>query len=311
MRALVVDHSKSAHLDLREVPDPVPAADQAVVKLAATSLNFGETFRSTIPETPEGTVLGWDATGVVVQAAADGSGPAVGEQVVTLGYDGAWAEYRATATRMIGVVPDGADLGAISTIPVAALTALHVLRLMGQTLGRRVMITGASGGVGRYAVQLAARSGAEVVAVTGNPAQEDGLRALGATEVISTPKEVQQPVYGVLDNVGGSQLVEGYEALHSFGRLYSVGNTSKVESVFGLVSLAPVGGLHGRRLENFYLLGEPATDFSADLTWLAAEVAAGRLEANVTWRGDWSRHAEATEALLGRRLHGKAVLEIS
>jgi NADPH:quinone reductase len=310
MRALVVDHSTPAHLDLREVPDPVAAPDQAVVKLSATSLNFGETYRSTFTETPEGTILGWDAAGVVVQAAADGSGPAVGEQVVTLGYDGAWAEYRATPARMIGIVPEGADLGAISTIPVAALTALHVLRLMGQTVGRRVMITGASGGVGRYAVQLAARAGAEVVAVTGNPALVDGLRALGATEVIGTPKEVQRPVYGVLDNVGGSQLVEGYEVLQPHGRLYSVGNSSKEESDFGLGSLAPANG-HGRRLENFYLLGEATTDFSADLTWLAAEVAAGRLEANVTWRGDWSRHAEATEALLGRRLHGKAVLDIT
>ncbi|MGW6278466.1 zinc-binding dehydrogenase [Kribbella sp. NPDC055071] len=310
MRALVVDHSSSDHLELRDVPLPFPGLDEAVVKVVATSLNFGEVALSRKPDMRDGCVLGWDAAGVVVEAAVDGSGPAVGERVVTLGYDGAWAEYRAASTRWIGLVPDGADLGVVSTIPVAALTALHVLRLMGQTVGRRVMITGASGGVGRYAVQLAARSGAEVVAVTGSSAQADALRMLGATEVVDTPAKVQRPVYAVLDNVGGEQLVEGYDALEANGRLISVGNASKGDSVFPPESLRPLGGRHGRRIENFYLLADCCTDFSADLTWLAAEVVAGRLDPAVSWRGDWSRHAEATDALLGRRLHGKAVLDV-
>lgn len=182
MRALVVDHAATAHLSPAEVADPVPAPGEALVRVQAVSLNYGEVKGATSPDTPDGAMIGWDAAGVVVQAAADGSGPAAGTPVVTLGEAG-WAELRAIPATRLGVVPDGADLGAVSTIPVAGLSALHVLRRMGQLLGRRVMITGASGGVGRYAVQLAARAGAEVVAISGNPAQERGLRALGAHEV--------------------------------------------------------------------------------------------------------------------------------
>jgi NADPH:quinone reductase-like Zn-dependent oxidoreductase len=208
-------------------------------------------------------------------------------------------------------VPDGADLGAVSTIPVAGLSALHVLRRMGQLLGRRVMITGASGGVGRYAVQLAARAGAEVVAISGNPAQEQSLRALGAHEVHTDPAKVDRAVFAVLDNVGGQQLVDAFAALQAGGVLVSVGRSSEADAVLPPEALVPTEGRHDRSIRTFFLFADPATDFSADLTWLAAEVAAGRLDPGISWRGPWTRYDEAAQALLDRRLHGKAVLDIN
>jgi NADPH:quinone reductase-like Zn-dependent oxidoreductase len=60
----------------------------------------------------------------------------------------------------------------------------------------------------------------------------------------------------------------------------------------------------------FFLFGDPATDFSADLAWLAAEVAAGRLDPGISRRGPWTGYDEAAQALLGHRLHGKAVLDV-
>ncbi|BCL25356.1 zinc-binding dehydrogenase [Streptomyces aurantiacus] len=200
--------------------------------------------------------------------------------------------------------------GALSTLPVAGLSALHVLRRMGSVLGRRVMVTGASGGVGRYAVRLAARAGAHVVAISRNPAQADGLRALGADEVHPEPAAVPQPVSAVLDNVGGQYLVGAFACLSVGGTLFSVGRSSEAPAVLPPEALQGDEGRHDRSIRTFYLVGDPTTDFSADLTWPAAEIAAGRLDPGISRRGAWTRHTEAVQALLGHRLHGKAVLDL-
>ncbi|UGT68656.1 zinc-binding dehydrogenase [Nocardia gipuzkoensis] len=310
MRALVVDHTAPAHLALAEVPEPEPGPGEALVRVEAVSLNYGEVKGATSPRTPDGTVIGWDAAGVVVKAAADGTGPAEGTRVVTLGEAGGWAEQRAVSATRLGIVPEDADFAAVSTVPVAGLSALHVLRRMGQLLGRRVMITGASGGVGRYAVQLAARAGAEVVAISRNPAQADGLRSLGAHEVHSDPGGVDRPVYAVLDNVGGQQLVDSFAAVQAGGTLISVGRSSDTDAVFPPDALLATDGRHDRSIRTFFLFADPATDFSADLTWLAAQIGAGRLDPGISWRGPWTRYAEAGRALLDHRLHGKAVLDV-
>ncbi|MEU8734192.1 zinc-binding dehydrogenase [Streptomyces tendae] len=310
MRALVVDHTSPGHLSLADVPEPRPDAHEALVRVEALSLNSGEVHEATRAQTPGGTVLGWDAAGVVVQAAADGSGPAEGERVVTLGEAG-WAELRAVPANRIGTAPYDADSGALSTVPVAGLSALHVLRRMGPVLGRRVMVTGASGGVGRYAVQLAALAGAHVVAISRNPDQADGLRALGAHEVLPEPAAARRPVSAVLDNVGGQYLVDAFAALSAGGVLYSVGRSSGADVVLSPEALLGDGGRHDRSIRTFFLLGDPTADFSGDLTWLAGEVAAGRLDPGISWRGPWTRHSEAVQALLDRRLHGKAVLDLT
>ncbi|AXK36100.1 alcohol dehydrogenase [Streptomyces armeniacus] len=309
MRALAVDHTSPGHLSLTDVPDPRPAAHEALVRVEAVSLNFGEVHGATRPEVPDGTVLGWDAAGVVVQAAADGSGPAEGARVVTLGETG-WAELRAVPAALLGTAPEDADPGALSTVPVAGLSALHVLRRMGSLLGRRVLVTGASGGVGRYAVQLAARAGAHVVAISRSSAQADGLRSLGAREVHPEPAAVREPVAAVLDNVGGRHLVDAFAALSAGGTLFSVGRSSEADAVLPPDALLGNEGRHDRSIRTFFLFGDPAAGFSADLTWLAGEIAAGRLDPGISWRGSWARHAEAVQTLLDRRLHGKAVLDL-
>ncbi|GAA4195583.1 zinc-binding dehydrogenase [Streptosporangium oxazolinicum] len=308
MRALLVDRSAPGGLRSGEVPDPDPAPNQALIRVTATSLNYGE-VKSGLENAPEGTVPGWDAAGVVERAAADGSGPAKGTPVVTLAGDGAWAEFRAVDTGLIGTVPRGADLGTVSTVPVAGASALRALRRLGPILGKRVLVTGATGGVGRYVVQLARLGGAHVTASTGDPAAHgDGLRALGAHEVVTEPSGVGHPVDGVVELVGGPQLVDAFGKLAAGGTLVSVGHVTDEAEHFPPGALIGDQGRHDRSIVTFYLLPGPGLD--TDLTWLAGQVATGDLDPQVAWRGGWDRAAEAIEALLGRRLHGKAVLDI-
>ncbi|MCP2165381.1 zinc-binding dehydrogenase [Goodfellowiella coeruleoviolacea] len=308
MRALVVDHAAPGNLVLGEAADPTPAPNQALVRVRAISLNYGE-VKFGLENAPDGTVLGWDAAGVVVQAAADGSGPAVGTPVVTLADGGAWAELRAVDTTMLSAVPATADLGAISTLPVAAGTALRALRRLGPVIGRRVLVTGATGGAGRYAVQLAARGGAHVVATATNPDHADGLRALGAHEVVRDPEELTERVFGVLDMVGGPVLVKAFAVLEGGGTLVNIGHTTGEPEVFEFGALLATDGRHDKSLTTYYLLDD-TVGLDRDLGWLAREVAGGRLDPQITWRGSWDQAVEATRALLERRLHGKAVLEL-
>lgn len=305
MRALVVCHERASGLRLQECPDPVPAPDQALVRSTATTLNFGEVVYG-ITAAPDGTVLGWDAAGVIVQPAADGSGPPAGTAVVSTGeHGGGWAQLRAVRTDLLAPVPEGADLGPAATVPVAAGSALRALRRLGLVLGRRVLITGASGGVGRFAVQLAARAGAEVVAVARDEYAEE-LARLGAARTISRPQQLAGTVDAAIDLVGGDVLVQAYRRLRDQGgALISVGRASREPIVFGPDAIA------GDRtsIQTFYLYAD-TTGLADDMTWLAGQVHRGHLDPGIGWRGSWQHIDDAVAALTERRLHGKAVLEI-
>lgn len=195
------------------------------------------------------------------------------------------------------------------TLPIAGLTALRVLRRLGPLVGRRVLVTGATGGVGRFAVQLAHRAGARVVAATSDPATfGDTLRELGADEVVDRPAAMRAGVDGVVDQVGGPVLVEAFRALAAHGTLVAVGHSSGVGESLAYGDLFGNGGRHDRSIVTFYL-GDTG-GFAADLTWLAEQVTTGSLDASPTWRGGLDRAEEAVRALLERRLHGKAVLDI-
>jgi len=297
MRALVYDPTAPSRLRMDSVAEPGPAAGQVLVDVEAVSVNFGEVVFHHGRE--PGGVIGWDAAGVVR------AGELAGARVVTFGWSGGWAERRVVDPGDLAVIPDGLDLGAAATLPVAGVTALRALRRLGPVVGRRVLVTGASGGVGRFAVQLAARAGAHVVAAVGTRARAQGLTALGAAEVVEDLDDIGEPVCGVLENVGGNQLAKAWGLLADGGTVQSIGMASQQPTTLDLEQARLLGGR--RRIEAFAVGSEP---FGPDLAYLVRLLAAGQLDPQIGWRGPWERAPEAVQALLDRRIRGKAVLDL-
>ena len=153
-------------------------------------------------------------------------------------------------------------------------------------------------------MQLAHQAGAHVIASVGSAARAEGLPELGADEVVSGLDGVA-PVFGVLDNVGGSLLAQAFARLEPGGSPQSIGMASGEPSTLDL-ELARRRGPNSR-IQAFNV----GDRFSADLAVLVALLAAGRLDPNVGWRGDWTQVGEAIAALRSRQVLGKAVLDLT
>jgi NADPH:quinone reductase-like Zn-dependent oxidoreductase len=307
MRALVARPSAPQGVELAEVEAPSPAPDHALVEVRAVSLNRGEARY--LPNREEDTVHGWDVAGVVREAAADGSGPQQGARVVGLVDEGAWAELAAVPTRRLAELPQDVSFEDASTLPVAGMTAVRALDVAGPLLGRRLLVTGASGGVGRFAVQLAHRGGAHVTAMASSPERAEGLSELGADELIFD-LDPEGPRYDVvIESVGGATLATAMTRLRSWGIVINFGISSGEDSTFNASAFYPQVGV---RLYGLRVFDELDRNDSAvrDLTFLVGEVAAGRLDTQVDLVSSWREAAAALEALIERRVRGKAVLTI-
>ncbi len=252
---------------------PVGPSD-VLIRVRAAAVNPGDIVATHTLEA--GNVPGWVAAGVVEQSAADGSGPAVGTPVVSLSVAGAWAQYRSAPTTLVAKLPEGISFGAAATLFIHGGTALRALRDLDVPPGGTVLITGANGGVGRFAVQLAASAGHRVYATVRAGADESEVRSLGAVDVLRSPAEAPVPLDGVIDVVGGPTLVEAFRRLDAGGTVISVGRASAQPSTFDAEDFQGAGGRHGRSIRTFYLDdGRPG--LAQDIEVLAAQVAAGEL----------------------------------
>ena len=117
-----------------------------------------------------------------------------------------WAERAAVPSHRMAALPGSVSFAAAAALPVAGLTAIRTLRHGAPLLGKRVFITGAGGGVGNLAVQLAARSGARVTAVVGSGVRAKVLDGLGAAEIVTSINQAQCRFELILEAAGGASL---------------------------------------------------------------------------------------------------------
>ncbi len=306
-RAVVVDPEAPGRLVIRPVPDPAPDRGEAVVRVKAISLNRGEVRRSGMAAA--GWRPGWDLAGTVERAAADGSGPRAGARVVGLLPEGAWAERVVVPTHALAELPDKVTFSQAATFPVAGLTALYGLAKRGQILGRRVLVTGATGGVGDFAVQLARLSGAHVTALVRRADQVAAVRQWGAHEVVVGEEVPPAPKYDlVLDSVGGRTLGTALVALERGGVAVTLGVSASAEVTFDARTFF-VGG-HAT-LYGFYLFVEVGAEpAGGGLRRLAELVAGGQVSPHVSLERPWAEIAQVAQDLIARRFPGKAVLTL-
>jgi NADPH:quinone reductase-like Zn-dependent oxidoreductase len=302
MRALVVDPSADLGIRFADVGEPPARSDQVLVDVRHVSLNRGDLNDARSGRLPVGAVLGADVAGIVVDPAANGRGAPTGGRVVGLA-SGAFATRAVVDLDAMTGVPEHVDLATAAALPVAGVAALQSLRAGGLARDMTVLITGASGGVGPIAVQLAKLAGARVIAAVGGTSNADQLRRLGAADVVTSLDEVDRPVDLVLDTVGGPMLVAAWDLLAPGGSLQSVGWASGTAATF-----APYSTVGPPKSLTSFLIG---AGVAADLGELVDLLASGTLEVSLGWRGSWDEYAAAAQALLDRRVFGKAVLDVS
>ena len=306
-RAVVVDPEAPGRLAIRTVADPATDRGEALVRVRAISLNRGEVRRAGVA--PAGWRPGWDLAGMVERPAADGSGPRAGARVVGLLPEGAWAERVAVPTHALAELPDKVTFSQAATFPVAGLTALHALGKGGLLLGRRVLVTGATGGVGDFAVQLARLAGAHVSASARRADQAQALRQWGAHEVVVGDEIPAAPKYDlIIESVGGRTLGTALGALARGGLCVTLGVSASAEVTFDTRAFFATGRT---TLYGFYIFSELGSEpASVGLRRLADLVEAGQLAPHISLERPWEEIGQIAQDLMARRFPGKAVLTL-
>lgn len=238
-------------LQLKEIPKPVPADDQILIKIHAVSINgsdreglIGKPLYARIGGLPKNNILGSDIAGRVEAVGKDNMQFQVGDEVFgeIPGYHGGFAEYVCTRGKTMALKPTSMTFEEASAIPQAGTIAYQAIREKGQVQsGQKVLINGAGGGAGTFAIQLAKLQGAEVTAVD-HTSKLDFLRSIGADHVIDYTKEnftKNKNGYDLILDVIAQYSAFAYaRALKTNGVAFFVGGS--VSTLFQILLIGPL-----------------------------------------------------------------------
>lgn len=305
-------------LRYRDVDKPEPRRGEVLVHIRAASLNASDrqTLRGTPlivrlmagPMKPKQAILGDDIAGVVEAIGDRVTRFAVGDSVFGFSNFGGFAEYRCVPEDRLALKPDSVSFEEAATLPVAGTTALQGLRDKGRIRrGMAVLIVGASGGVGSFAVQIARTYDAQIAALCSGTKMEF-VRSLGADTVFDySSYDVRSSTvrYDLVLAAGGNRKVTDYaRALHPGGGFVCVGGTMK--QYFRAAMFGPVVSMaSNKRLGSMF--ARPSSD---DLAYLAALVADGSIRPAVDRLYPLKETPDAINYLESGEARGKVVVTV-
>lgn len=309
-------------LHVESIARPTPGNGQVLIRVHASSVNPAEWYRATgRPKVvrltgaigaPKNARIGFDMAGVVEAVGPNVTQFKPGDEVFG-GVGGALAEY--VIGREQGAIvpkPENMSFEEAAGIPIAAITALQGLRDHGRLApGQHVLINGASGGVGTYAVQIAKAMGAEVTAVC-STRNVELVRSLGADQVIDYTQELfyeKNERYDlILDNVGNHSYFDLASVTKPDGTIVTVGAPKSG------VWIGPIGRIAWRAVVSPFIEQELpffiARVNKADLQWLADRAREGKLKTVIDRRYPLEQAGEALAYLGAGRARGKVIVTV-
>src|SRR5215210_6991173 len=310
MRAIILE-SFDTSPTLQEIPTSQTAPNEVLVRVRASSVNPVDNaivsgMLKDMVEHQFPIMLGRDYAGVVEQAGSNVSGLSEGDEVFGFlpgmspaVHDGTWAELIAVPESIATRKPEGVDTASAGAAPLAAITAMSALDALGVSEGDTILVVGANGGVGSFAVQIATDAGATVIAPA-LPEDEEYLRELGVSEILPREADVAALVHerypegieALLDLV--SYAPEGFDAhaevLHDDGR--------------GASSLSAAG--EGSERHNV-----GAVPSQENLQRLPRLLEAGTLKVNIQQTYEFDQAGEALRALGTEHTQGKRAIRVA
>lgn len=324
MKAIVYcDYGSADVLKLEEIAKPVPKENQILIKIQAAAANpFDWHFMRGTPyimrldsglRKPKVTQLGVDYAGTVEAVGSKVTQFKPGDEVFG-GRTGAFAEYICATERALALKPANVTFAQAAAVPIAGVTALQGVRDQGKVQpGQKILINGASGGVGTFAVQIAKSFGAEVTGVCSGR-NVDMVRSLGADHVVDYTKEDfttgAQRYDVILDMVGNHSLSAFRRVLNSGGKYVLIGGGGPDEGRWIKPLLRPIKALFMSPFVSQDMGMMLAEMNSKDLTALADLMQAGKVTPVIDRTYKLSEVPEAIRYLEKGHARGKVIIDV-